>query len=114
MLNFPKSDGACARLSVTTKLVSQRREYPTSTDTRGSTSCCTDTPMFQSAGRTPHPFSRPGSYVVSNAAWPNARLLICAQTSPPLAVRFCASGFRRSQSGAKLLFESVHVRVVVV
>ena len=114
MLNLPKSDDACARLSVTTKLVSQRRWYPTSTDTRDSNCCCTDTPMFQSAGRTPHPFNSAGSYEVSNAACPNSRLLICPQLSPPTAVRFCASGFSRSQSVAKLLFASVHVRVVVV
>ncbi|MNC87953.1 hypothetical protein D3C83_37310 [compost metagenome] len=38
----------------------------------------------------------------------------CPQKSPPEARRSCAPRLRRSQSGEKLPFASVHVRVVEV
>ena len=45
---------------------------------------------------------------------PKSRLAIWPQLSPPLAVRFCASGFARLQSTAKLRFESDQLRLVNV
>src|SRR3989442_12974855 len=97
----------CARLSVTTKFVSQRLKYPISTETRGSNCCWIDAPKFQSAGRIPQPWSSAGSTVVSNTALPKDEFAIPAH-SP------FGAAFSRSQSGTKLSFVSVHVRVVVV
>src|SRR2546425_13187591 len=97
----------CARLSVTTKFVSQRLKYPISIETRGSNCCWIDAPKFQSAGRTPQPWSSAGSTVVSNTALPNDEFATPAH-SPFIA------GFSKSQSGTKLSLVSVHVRVVVV
>src|SRR5262245_20960640 len=110
MLNFVKSEGSVARLSSTKKLSSQRRKYPSSTDTRGSTSCCTETPNSQSAGRTPQPSSAAGSKLRLSVAVPKLRSLIAPQESPPLARLFCASGLDRLQSGMKFPL-SVHDRV---
>jgi hypothetical protein len=42
------------------------------------------------------------------------RLLICPQKSPPPARRSCVDPLLRLQSGLKLLFASVHVRVTFV
>src|SRR5687767_9814516 len=108
------SPAARARLSVTTELTSHRRWYPTSTATRGNTSCCTDTPYCQSPERTPHPDRRPGSSVEANTCVPKFGSAFGPHESPPPARRSCAAAFCRLQSATKLLFASIHVLVVVV
>src|SRR5688572_26857161 len=112
MPNGVKSAGTVARLSSTKKLSSHRRKYPSSTETRGSTSCWTETPNSQSAGRTPHPSSAAGSKFRLKVAVPKLRSLIAPHESPPAARLFCASGLDRLQSGMKLPLPSVHERVI--
>src|SRR5262245_12068738 len=115
MLYGVKSPGPTDRLSVTVKLFSQRRKYPASTDSRGRICCWTDTPNCQSLERTLHPSRIFGSIAaVVSAVVPKVCAFIAPQISPPDADRFCAAGLFRSQSGTKLLFESVHERAVVV
>src|SRR6185369_3451323 len=114
MLKGSKLAAVTRRLSVVVKLTSHLRKYPTSIDTRGRISCCTEAPMPQSPDRTPHPCSTAGSIVLLKTGLPKFWSLSAAQKSPPLATRFCSPGFSRSQSGAKLLFASVQVRVTVV
>src|SRR5687768_10266337 len=75
---------------------------------------CTDPPSCQSIGRVYHPLNMSGSYVVLNTSVPNVLLFHAPQMSPPTAVRFCASGFSRSQSGVKLVLLSVQFRATVV
>src|SRR5262245_35797745 len=97
---------------------------PTSTEVRGNTSCCTDTPQFQSDGRTPQPFRMSGSMVLLNVDVPKFRLLMMPQKSCALAFPVCgngsafgsplASGFRRSQFGIQSPLASIHVRVTLV
>src|SRR5690242_8516212 len=70
-------------------------------------SCCTDAPRLQLYGRTPHPLTYDGSYVRSKTALPRFVLFIAAH-SPFFAV------LDRSQLTTKSLFESVHVRVVLM
>src|SRR5215472_2050775 len=113
MLNVPKSDGDTARLSVAMNPWNQRRTYPTSTDTRGSTSCCTEKPTDQSDGRTPQPLRMAGSIVLEYTFLPKFRFESAPQTSPPVRCRSCASGLVRSQSGAKLPLLSVQLRVTL-
>src|SRR5687767_5835328 len=114
------SPAARARLSVTTELTSHRRWYPTSTATRGSTSCCTDAPNCQSPERTPHPDRSPGSNVESKTWVPKLGLALALQKSmpsgtPPAGVCVpCAALFSRTQSATKSRSSSCHVRVVVV
>src|SRR4249919_1287465 len=64
--------------------------------------------------RCPQPVSRSGSNVEPGMVVPKSRLAIWPQLSPPLAVRFCASGFARLQSTTKLRFESDQLRLVNV
>src|SRR3954471_5655894 len=64
--------------------------------------------------RCPQPVSRSGSNVEPGMVVPKSRLAIWPQLSPPLAVRFCASGFARLQSTTKLRFESAQLRLVNV
>src|SRR5919198_1017504 len=80
--NWVKSDELTARLSVTANPKNSRWKKPTSTDVRGSTSCWTDTPQFQSDGRTPQPCRISGSMVLLKAAVPKFRLLMIPQKSP--------------------------------
>src|SRR5205085_5254784 len=84
---------------------------PTSIETRGISSCFTETPIRQSLGRTPDPCRIAGSYVLVKIGLPKLLLLRGPQRSPPLARLSCCAGFRKSQSGTKLPFPSVHVRV---
>src|SRR5688572_6241889 len=113
MENGVKSDGVTARLSVTAKPKNSRWKKPISTDVRGSTSCCTDTPQFQSDGRTPQPCRISGSMELLKVAVPKFRLLMMPQKSPA-GPKSCGCGFRRSQSGAQLPLRSVHVLVTLV
>src|SRR4051812_22783869 len=111
MLNASKSAAVTARLSLTVKFCSHRLKYPTSTDTPGSSFCCTDAPNCQSLGRTPQPSSSAGSKLLLKTGLPKFELLNWPHTSPPAVDRFCAFGFSRSQSGTKLPLLSVHERV---
>src|SRR5215510_1262621 len=113
MENCVKSDGLTARLSVTAKPKNSRCTNPTSTDVRGSTSCCTDAVQFQSDGRTPQPCRMSGSMVLLNVAVPKFRLLMMPQKSPD-GPKSCGCGFARSQSGIQLPLRSVHVLVTLV
>src|SRR5947209_4392817 len=85
----------------------QRRTKPTSTDTRGSTSCCTETPNAQSDGRVPQPLRIAGSIVLLNTFFPKFAFENAPHTSPPDDRRSCATGLSRSQSGVKLPLLSV-------
>src|SRR6185295_10149024 len=113
MENRLKSDGLTARLSVTAKPKNSRWKKPTSTDVRGSTSCCTDTPQFQSDGRTPQPLRIAGSIVLLKVAVPKFRLLMTPQKSP-LGPKSCVFGFERLQSGFQSPLRSVQVLVTLV
>src|SRR5262245_52425743 len=73
-----------------------------------------DAEKSHSYGRLPHPLKKPRSKSVFSVPVPKAGLLLAPHTSPPVAARFCAFGFFRSQSGMKLLLLSVHARAVVV
>ena len=66
----------------------------------------------QLLGLWPQPVSRSGSNVAPGMVVPKAPLAIAPQLSPPLAVRFCAAGFARLQSTAKLRFVSAQLRLV--
>src|SRR5262245_24822935 len=68
----------------------------------------------QLLGLCPQPVNKSLSNVAAGAVVPKKRLLIAPQLSPPLAVRFCASGFARSQSTTKLRFESDQERFAFV
>jgi hypothetical protein len=52
--------------------------------------------------------------LVLNTGSPKFRLLASPQKSPPVARRSCTWRLRRSQSGAKLPFASVQVRLALV
>src|SRR3979490_2846989 len=104
MLYRLKSDGERARLSLTTKLPYHGRKYATSTDTRGSNSCCTPVENSQLYVRLPHPVIRSGSYVLPGTARPKF-VLLKGSHSPFLA------GSSRSQFGTKSWLSSCHVRV---
>src|SRR5687768_3263159 len=113
MENGVKSDGLTARLSVTANPKNSRWKKPISTDVRGNTSCCTDTPQFQSDGRTPQPFRISGSMVLLKVAVPKFRLLMTPQKSP-VGPKSCGCGFERLQSGFQLPLRSVQVLVTFV
>src|SRR6266550_1673577 len=65
------------------------------------------TPIWESAGRTPHPLIRRGSYLVPGVELPK----FWSAHGPHSPLR---AGFIRSQSGTKLRFASLHERVVEV
>src|SRR6266705_7191380 len=111
MLYSAKSEAAASWLSYTVNPLNQRRVYATSVDARGRICCWTAAPSVQSDGRTPQPVSSAGSKLLVCVVVPKARFEITPQTSPPLVRRSCAAPSRRSQSGLKLLLESVHARV---
>src|SRR6187399_3218349 len=75
---------------------------------------CTEAPTSQSIGRVYQPLNMSGSYEVLNTSVPNVLLFHAPHESPPDAIRFCAAGFSRSQSGLKLPLASTHVRPTVV
>ena len=91
----------------TKKLLNHRRLYVTSTDVRGRICCCTPMPNCQSDGRTPHPLRAAGSMIVSPAVL--AKPFDDHGPHSPFA-----AGFMSAQSGRKLPFESVQLRLTVV
>src|SRR5687768_1618939 len=107
------SSGVREVLSVTVTPLNQRRAYPTSTDTRGMTSCCTVRPHCQSFSRTPQPFSVAGlTCVTMPDAPPKFRLLpvSAAQVSTDPLAGFCRPRFSRLQSTTLSLSLSVQAR----
>src|ERR671913_2199246 len=70
------------------KLWNDRREYATSADTRGSSSCCTPMLHCQSWSRTPHPLSVSWfTCVMLPESPPKFRLLPVSAAHSPLSVR---------------------------
>src|SRR6266542_2535610 len=61
----------------------------------------------------PHPCCTSGFTRTVTNGLPKLELLQAPQLSPPDARLFCPEGFIRSQSGMKLRFPSVQLRVVV-
>src|SRR5262245_32226532 len=106
MLKVLKSDTSVAKLSVTWKLPNQRRKYPTSIDTPGSTSCCTDVENSQLKKRLPHPRNRSSSNCSIGTVPP--KVWFAKGPHSPLA-----PGAVRLQSGTKSRSVSVHARVVL-
>src|SRR5688572_12253675 len=81
-------DGLRAWLSVIVKLWNERREYATSAETRGSTSCCTPMLHCQSWSRAPHPRSVSSlTCVILPERPPKFRLLPVSPAHSALAVR---------------------------
>ena len=110
-----KSDGATARLSVTVKFWSQRRVYPTSTETRGRTSCCTVAVICQSDGRLYQPFRICSSYERLETSFPKFALLHAPQKSPPVGAQILRQAVHADRNPAvKLRLASVHVRVTLL
>src|SRR3990172_4684284 len=107
MVNGVKSSAATRRSSVTWKFFQIRRKKPTSTDTRGTTSCCTLAENSQLASRLPHPVSRSLSKVAAGTVVPKLALAIAPHS--PLR-----TGLVRAQSGTKFRLLSVQLRVVLV
>src|SRR3979490_2867684 len=85
-----------------------RRKYPKSTDTRGSSSCCTPVTNSQFHGVTPQPCSTAGSVIELGATVLPKAAVAHAEHSP------LPNGFSRLQSGKLLRFRSVTVIVVLV